>query len=130
MEEHEAPVPLVTYVNNILHSMFPMTTLTLVLKLLIVCIALKDDYHDNRMDKLAYTPVDFINLETPANTFNIPARQNQFIQGNILNNAPFRRIAVPNEPTLHSLDLTQKNPSCINYSISDNLEDSEVIRRL
>ena len=55
--------------------------------------ALKDDYHKKRMDMLAYTPVEFTYLETHANTFFIPARQNQFIHGNIFNNAPVRRIA-------------------------------------
>ena len=56
--------------------------------------ALKDDYHKRRMDMLAYTPVDFNYLETLAKTFIIPARQNQFIQENIFNNAPIRRIAI------------------------------------
>ena len=57
-------------------------------------IALKDDYHKKRMDMLAYTPVEFNYLETLAKTFIIPARQNQFIRENILNNAPDRRIAI------------------------------------
>ena len=57
-------------------------------------IALKDDYHKKRMDMLAYTPVEFNYLETLAKTFIIPARQNQFIQENIFNNAPVRRIAI------------------------------------
>ena len=57
-------------------------------------IALKDDYHKKRMDMLAYTPVEFNYLETLAKTFTIPARQNQFIQENIFNNAPVRRIAI------------------------------------
>ena len=57
-------------------------------------IALKDDYHKKRMDKLAYTHVEFNYLETLVVTFIIPARQNQFIQENIFNNAPIRRIAV------------------------------------
>ena len=57
-------------------------------------IALKDDYHKNRMDMLAYTPVEFNYLETLAKTFIIPARQNQFIQENIFNNASVRRIAI------------------------------------
>ena len=57
-------------------------------------IALKDDYHKKRMDMLAYTPSQFNYLETLAKTFIIPARQNQFIQENFLNNAPVRRIAV------------------------------------
>ena len=57
-------------------------------------IALKDDYHKKRIDILAYTPVEFNYLETLAKTFIIPARQNQFIQQNIFNNAPVRRIAI------------------------------------
>ena len=57
-------------------------------------IALKDDYHKKRMDMLVYTPVEFNYLETLAKTFIIPARQNQFIQENIFNNAPVRRIAI------------------------------------
>ena len=57
-------------------------------------IALKDDYHKKRMDKLAYTPVEFNYLETLAKTFIMPARQNQFIQENLFNNAPIRRIAI------------------------------------
>ena len=56
-------------------------------------VALKDDYHKKRLDMLAYTPVEFNYLETLAKTFIIPARQNQFIQENIFNNAPVRRIA-------------------------------------
>ena len=57
-------------------------------------IALKDDYHKKRMDMLAYTHVEFNYLETFPKTFIIPARQNQFIQENIFNNAPVRRIAI------------------------------------
>ena len=57
-------------------------------------IALKDDYHKKRIDMLAYAPVDYKYLETLAKTFIIPARQNQFIQENIFNNASIRRIAI------------------------------------
>ena len=57
-------------------------------------IAIKDDYHKKRMDMLAYTPVQFNSLETLANTFIIPARQNHSIQENIFNNAPVRRFAL------------------------------------
>ena len=57
-------------------------------------IALKDEYHKERMDMLPYTPMEFNYLETLANTFIIPARQNQFIQENIFSNAPIRRIAI------------------------------------
>ena len=45
------------------------------------------------MNMPAYTPVEFSYLEALAKTFIIPARQNQFIQENIFNNAPVRRIA-------------------------------------
>ena len=47
------------------------------------------------MDMFAYAPVKYNYLETLAKTFVIPARQNQFIQENIFNNAPIRRIAIP-----------------------------------
>ena len=56
-------------------------------------IALKDDYHKKRMDMLAYAPVEYNYLETLANTFIIPARQNQVIRENIFKNAPIRRVA-------------------------------------
>ena len=56
--------------------------------------ALKDDYHKKRMDLLAHTPVEVNFLGTLAKTFILPARQNQFIQENIFNNAPVRRIAI------------------------------------
>ena len=57
-------------------------------------IALKEDYHKERMDMLAYTPVEFNYLETLAESFIMPAGQNQFFQENIVNNAPVRRIAI------------------------------------
>ena len=56
--------------------------------------ALKDDYHKKRMDMLDYSLVEYNYLETLAKTFIIPARQNQFIQENIFNNAPIRRVAI------------------------------------
>ena len=56
-------------------------------------IALKAGYHKKRMDMLAYAPVEYNYLETSAKIFIIPARQNQFFQENIFNNAPIRRIA-------------------------------------
>ena len=57
-------------------------------------IALKDDFYKKRMDMLAYTPVEFNYLKLLAKTFIVPARQNQFIQENIFNNAPVRRVAI------------------------------------
>ena len=43
---------------------------------------------------LAYAPAEYNCLETLAKTFIIPARQNRFIQANIFNDAPIRRIAI------------------------------------
>ena len=57
-------------------------------------ITLKDVYHKKRIDMHADTPLEFNCLETLAKTFIIPARQNHFIQENIFNNAPIRRIAI------------------------------------
>ena len=58
------------------------------------CVMLKEDYHKKRMSQLAYAPFEFNYMETLAKTYIIPARQNQFIQENIFNNAPIRRIAI------------------------------------
>ena len=57
-------------------------------------IALTDHYYKKRMDMLAYAPVEYNYLETLAKTFIIPARQNQFNQENIFNDAPICRIAI------------------------------------
>ena len=72
------------------------------------------------MGMLAYTPVELTYLETLANIIIIPAIQNQFIKENILNNAPFRRIATA--MNTNSLDRTLKYFSGINNLISDKLK--------
>ena len=53
-------------------------------------LILSEDYHKKRMSQLAYAPVEYNYMETLAKTSHIPARQNQFIQENIFNNAPIR----------------------------------------
>ena len=58
------------------------------------CSALKDNYHRKRTDINAYTSVELNYLEDLAKTFIITAKQNHFIQENIFNNAPVRRIAI------------------------------------
>ena len=45
------------------------------------------------MDFLAYTPAEFNNLETPAETFTIPARKNWLNKENIFDEAPVCWIA-------------------------------------
>ena len=57
-------------------------------------VMLRENYNKKRMSQLAYAPVEYNYMETLAKTYIIPARQNQFIQGNIFNNAPIRRIAL------------------------------------
>ena len=57
-------------------------------------VMLKEDYHKNRLSQLAYATVEYNYMETMAKTYIIPARQNQFIQENIFNNPPIRRIAI------------------------------------
>ena len=57
-------------------------------------IALRDVYHQKRLDMLAYNPLEYNYLESFTKSFIIPARQNQFIQESLFNNAPVRRIAI------------------------------------
>ena len=57
----------------------------------------------------------------------IPATQNQFIQDNVFNNAPIRRIAI----TINkNLDRTLKIQSGIKKLIPDQTEISEAVNRL
>ena len=57
-------------------------------------IAIKEDYHKKRVDIPAYATVQYNYLETLAKTFITSARQNRFIQENIFNTAPIRRVAI------------------------------------
>ena len=60
-------------------------------------VMLKEDYDKKRMSQLAYAPVESVEyncMETLPKTYIIPARQNQFIQENIFNNAHIRRKAI------------------------------------
>ena len=59
---------------------------------------------------LAYTLVEFNYLETLVKTFIIPARQNQFNQENIFNNAPVRRIAISMKPNFAFTGSYTENP--------------------
>ena len=72
--------------------------------------ALKDDYHQKRMDMLAYAPVEYNYLGILAKTSIIPARQNQFIQQNISNNAHIRQIAIAMNTNSACTGSFTKNP--------------------
>ena len=70
----------------------------------------ENDHYKKRMDKLAYTPVEFNFMETLAKVFNIPARQNQFIPENIFNNSPVRRIAIARKTNTAFTGSYTENP--------------------
>ena len=81
-------------------------------------IALKEVYHRKRLDMLAYTPVESNYLETLAKTFIIRARQNQFIQENIFNNAPVRRNAIAvNTNSAFTASYTEKPFWCQQFDL-------------
>ena len=91
-------------------------------------IALNDDYHKKRMDKLAYATVEYNYLKTSAKTFIIPARQNQFIQEfkkTFSTMLPFVESGLQWTQTLLSLVLLLKTHSGINNLFSDKLKFSE-----
>ena len=50
--------------------------------------------HQNLQWNLETEPAHYNYMETFTRTFIIPSRQNQFIQENVFNNAPIRRLAV------------------------------------
>ena len=64
-------------------------------------------------------------METIARTFIIPSRQNQFIQENVFNNAPIRRIAVALNANSAVAGSFHENP--FNYQ-QFNLSELKIIR--
>ena len=62
------------------------------------------------MDIFAYVPVEYNYLETLAKKFIIPAKQNQFIQENIFNKAPIRRVAIAMNTNSAFTGSFTKNP--------------------
>ena len=89
-------------------------------------ITLKDDNHKKTTDMLAYTPVEYNYLEILAKKFIIPARQNQFVQENILNNVPVRRIA--SEMDTNSVFSESFTKSAFWYKLFDLIEIT-ILRR-
>ena len=75
-------------------------------------IALKDDYHKKRIDMLAYSPVENSSFGTLAKTFNIPARQKQFLQENIFNISLVRRIDIAMNTNSAFTGSSTENPFC------------------
>ena len=62
------------------------------------------------MSQLAYAPVEYNYMETLAKTYIIPARKNQFLQENIFNNAPIRRIAIAMNSNSALTGFSAENP--------------------
>ena len=73
-------------------------------------IALKDDYLKIKTNNLAYTPLEYNCLEILAKIFIIPARQNQFLQENVFNNAPVRQSAFAKNTNSAFTGLYTENP--------------------
>ena len=73
------------------------------------------------MDMFACTPVELKYWKTWAKTFNIPAKQYQFMQENNFNIAPFRRFAM----AMNTMDREMKIHSGFSNLISDNIEYSQ-----
>ena len=57
-------------------------------------VALNENYFQILKMQLSNMPASYNFMETIARTFIIPSRQNLFIQENVFNNAPIRRIAI------------------------------------
>ena len=77
------------------------------------------------MSQIAYAPVEYNYMETLAETYIIPARQNQFIQENIFNNAPIRRIAIVNNSNSAFTGSFAENPF---WYQQFNLRDIRILR--
>ena len=88
-------------------------------------VMLKEDYHKKRMSQLAYAPVEYNYMETLAKTYIIPARQNQFIQENIFNNTPIRRIAIAMNSNSAFTGSFAENPF---WYQQFNLRDIRIVR--
>ena len=90
---------------------------------------LNDDYH-KQMDMLDYSHEELNCMETLAEIFIIPARQNQFNQENIFNSAPVRQFRIAMTTNSEITGSYAKNLSGMNKLISGKLEYSEVVSQL
>ena len=88
-------------------------------------VMLKEDYHKKRMSQLAFAQVEYNYMGTLAKTYIIPARQNKFIQENIFNNAPIRRIAIAVNSNSAFTGFFAENPS---WYQQFNLRDIRVLK--
>ena len=73
-------------------------------------ILVAEPNHQYLQWNLEREPAHYKNMETIARTFIIPSHQNQFIQENVFNNAPIRRIAVAMNTNLAVAGSFHGNP--------------------
>ena len=88
-------------------------------------VMLKEDCHKKKMSQLAIAPVVCNYMETLAKTFIIHARQNQFIQENIFDNAPIRRRAIAMKSNSAFTGSFAENPF---WYQQFNLRDIRILR--
>ena len=88
-------------------------------------ILVAEPNHQYLQWNLEREPAHYIYMETLARTFFIPSRQNQFIQENVFNNAPIRRIAVAMNTISAVAGSFLKNP--FNYR-QFHLRERRIIR--
>ena len=93
-------------------------------------IGINDDYHRKKLDMLAFTPVEFEDVETLAKIFISRARKTKSFRKTFLTMHQFVGLLLQWIRTLHSLDLILKIHSGINNLNSDKLEYSEVVSQL
>ena len=75
------------------------------------CIAFKDEYHNRRTDKFAYTHVDINYWETLAKVFILPAQKIQGFKENTSKNTPVRRIVFAMNTSSAFIGSYTENPS-------------------
>ena len=73
-------------------------------------VVVNEVYHQTIKYQLTHQPVFYDFMETIAQTFIIPSGQNQFIQENVFNNAPIRRIAIAMNTNSAFTGHFQENP--------------------
>ena len=78
-------------------------------------IDLKDDYHKDRMDMLAFNPPELVSLEFLAKTSTITARKSQINEENTFNNAAVRGIAIAVNSTSASTELYTVSTLCFQH---------------
>ena len=73
-------------------------------------VVVNEVYHQTIKYQLTHQPACYNFMETIARTFIIPSGQNQFIQENVFNNAPIRRLLIAMNTNSAFTGHFQENP--------------------